>query len=154
MRNSLPFILFALFFSAACRVILISGYDPVIDETCTKIKREFNLHFIKLSRTLQDTNPDNQRFENFQDYYDNVETDLLILEDRAKFLDNKSALVRKQISNMDSAFHVFISLHKNGLKDTPADDRRDIRNGINSSIDAVIKLQEELKTTGRFKSPK
>jgi len=45
--------------------------------------------------------------------------------------------------------HVFVSLHKAGLPDRPGDDRRDIRNGINSSIDAITVLQEALKSTGK-----
>ena len=132
----------------ACRVTFISGYDPIIDETATKIKKDFNLHFIRLLRTLQDTNPDNQKFENFLDYYDNVEVDLMIIKDRTQFLDSKSSLVKKQVKNLDSAMQVFIRVHKNGIADSRIDDRRDIRNAMNSNIDAVIRLQEELKTSG------
>lgn len=139
-----------LLFLLACRVVFISGYDMVIDETSTKIKRDFNLHFIKLSRTLQDNDPKNQRIENFQNYYDNLEVDLLILKDRAMFLESKSTQVKKQILNLDSAFQTFIQLHEKGLPDKVGDDRRDIRNGLNSSINAVIKLQQELKSTGRI----
>ncbi|MBC7745613.1 MAG: hypothetical protein H7096_10960 [Flavobacterium sp.] len=133
---------------SACRVTFISGYDPVIDETATKIKKDFNLHFIRLLRTLQDNDPDNQKFENFLSYYDNLEVDLMIIKDRTQFLESKSAQVKKQIINLDSAMQVFIRVHKDGLPDSRLDDRRDIRKAINSNIDAVIRLQEELKTTG------
>ena len=135
----------------ACRITLISGYDPVIDETTTKIKKDFNLHFIRMVRTLQDTDPNNQKFENFLDYYDNLEVDLMLLKDRAQYLEIKSTQVKKQINNLDSAMHVFIRLHKNGLADSRIDDRRDIRNALNSNLDAVIRLQEELKTSGTIK---
>ena len=134
----------------ACRVTFISGYDPLIDETTTKIKRDFNLHFIKLLRTLQDTDPQNQNFANYLDYYDNLEVDLLVLKDRTRYLDAKSAIVKKQVNNLDSVMHAFISLHKSGMADSQVDDRRDIRLGINSSLDAVIRLQEALKTTGKL----
>jgi hypothetical protein len=135
----------------ACTVTFITGYDQVIDSTATKIKSDFNKHFIKLVRTLQDSNPDNQKFENFQEYYDNMEVDLIILKDRTKFLEGRSEVVKKQIITLDSVMSAFENLHKHGLKDNPADDRRDIRNGINSAIDGVIRLQEELKSTGKTK---
>ncbi len=135
----------------ACRVTFISGYDPIIDQTATKIKRDFNLHFIKLLRTLQDTNPGNQKFDNFLDYYDNLEVDLMIIKDRTKYLEAKSTIVKKQVNNLDSTMHAFIRLHKTGLADSQVDDRRDIRAAINSNLDAVIRLQEELKTSGKLK---
>ncbi|WP_026897426.1 hypothetical protein [Daejeonella oryzae] len=135
-------------FFTACRVTFISGYDPLIDGTATKIKRDFNLHFIKLQRTLQDTDPENQKFENFLEYYDNLEVDLMVVKDRTQFLESKSTQVKKQVSNLDSAMRVFIKIHKAGMADSQIDDRRDIKNAINSSIDAVIRLQEELRTTG------
>lgn len=136
--------------SVSCRVTFITGYDQVIDETLTKMKRDFNLHWIKLSRTLQDTDPDNQAFTNFIDYYDNLEADLIVLKDRAQFLPPKSDLVKKEITNLDLAFTTLINLHKAGLSDNPDDDRHDIRNSINSALDAVIKLEEELKNSGQI----
>lgn len=134
---------------SACKVTFITGYDQVLDQTNNKIKRDFNLHFIKLSRTLQDTDPNNQQFGKFQDYYDNLEADLITLKDRTKFLGGKSVIVKSQVNNLDSVFHIFINLHKQGLPDRPGDDRRDIRNGINASIDAITILQESLKSTGK-----
>jgi hypothetical protein len=71
------------------------------------------------------------------------------LHDRAQFLAQKSDIVKKQINNLDSVMHAFVQLHKTSMPDRPGDDRRDVRNAVNSSIDAVIKLQEELKTTGK-----
>lgn len=148
-KRQFPLLILLICLILACRVVLITGYDPVIDELTTKIKRDFNLHFIKLSRTLQDSDPANQDFKNFQDYYDNLETDLVVLTDRAQVLDKKSSIVKMQIANLDSAFQVFVNSHRKGLPDRSGDDRKDIRNGLNSSIDAVIRLQEALKTTGK-----
>ncbi len=148
MKKYFNYIVVTLLFLAACKVTFITGYDQVLDQTNNKIKKDFNLHFIKLSRTIQDTDPNNQQFEKFQDYYDNLEADLITLKDRTKFLGGKSAIVKTQVNNLDSVFHEFINLHKRGLPDRPGDDRRDIRNGINSSIDAITILQESLKTTG------
>lgn len=136
----------------SCKVTFITGYDQVLDQTVTKIKKDFNLHFIKLSRVIQDDNPNNQRFENFQDYYDNLEADLISIEDRTKFLGGKSGIVKQQVANLDTVFHRFITMHKSGLPDRRNDDRRDIRNNINSAIDAITILQESLKSTGKTPS--
>lgn len=135
----------------SCKVTLISGYDEVIEQTAIKIKNEFNLHFVKLKRTIQDQDSTNQKFENFQDYYDHMETDLFLLEERAKSLGSKSEIVQKQIANLDSIMFDFMNKHKRGFPDRPGDDRRDLRNAVNSSLNAVIKLQEELKTTKKSK---
>lgn len=133
---------------SGCVVTLISGYDEVIDETATKMKKDFNLHFIKVVRTIQDDDPTNQAYENFQEYYDNLEVDLMMLKDRAAVLDEKKASqVIKQVHNIDSTFQKLITEHTKGFKSSKVDDHRDIKNGINSSINALIKLEEELKNT-------
>lgn len=149
MKKYILYVAVILFFFSACKVTFITGYDQVLDQTNNKIKKDFNLHFIKLSRTIQDTDPTNQQFDKFQDYYDNLEADLITLKDRTKYLGGKSAIVKNQVSNLDSVFHEFINLHKRGLPDRPGDDRRDIRNGINASLDAITILQESLKSTGK-----
>lgn len=135
----------------SCKVVFISGYDAVIDETTTQIKKDFNLHFLKLARKIQDTDAANQRFENFIDYYDHLEVNLMLIKDRSSYLEGKSLIVKQQIQNLDSVMNSFVRMHKNGIPDRPDDDRRDIKNAINSSLDAVIKLQEQLKSTGKTK---
>jgi hypothetical protein len=152
MKKSKYSLLLILLLSASCFTVkFISGYDEVLDQTVNDMKRNFNVHFIKLARTIQDNDPNNQKFENFQDYYDNLEADLITIKDRTKFLDGKSEIVKKQVLNLDSAFKLFMSQHKGGLPDRQGDDRHDMRDAINSSIDAVIILQEALKTTGKIK---
>lgn len=136
----------------SCSVTFITGYDAVIDSTVTKMKSDFNLHFIKLRRALQDNDPVNQRFENYQDYYDHMEVDLIILGGRSQHLGERSLLVKKQILILDSTMHAFEAMHHKGMPDRPGDDGRDILNGINTSFDAVIRLQEELRTSGRIKT--
>jgi len=150
MKKSISFLLLTWVFAASCFTVkFISGYDEVLDQTVNKMKKDFNLHFIKLSRTIQDNDPNNQKFVNFQDYYDNLEADLITIKDRTKFLDGKSEIVKQQVTNLDSAFRIFINLHQAGLPDRQGDDRRDIRNAVNSAIDAVVILQEALKSTGK-----
>jgi hypothetical protein len=150
MKKSISFLLLTWVFAASCFTVkFISGYDQVLDQTVNKMKKDFNLHFIKLSRTIQDSDPNNQKFVNFQDYYDNLEADLITIKDRTKFLDGKSEIVKQQVMNLDSAFRIFINLHVAGLPDRPGDDRRDMRNAVNSAIDAVVILQEALKSTGK-----
>ena len=136
-------------FLSSCKVTFITGYDQVLDQTLGKMKRDFNLHFIKLSRTIQDTDPHNQDFSNFQDYYDNLEADMITIKSRSQSLDEKAKIVKEQITNLDAAFKVFIQQHKAGLPDRVNDDRHDMRDAINTSIDAITRLQEALKTTGK-----
>lgn len=145
------FILACTFLFLSCRVTLITGYDQVLDKAISDIKKNFNRHFAKLSRTLQDDNPNNQNFERYQDYYDDLEADLITVTDRTKFLGGRAAIVKRQVANVDSVFRKFISLHRSGLPDRPGDDRRDIRDGINSALDAVTILQESLKSSGKVK---
>lgn len=59
----------------ACKVTFVAGYDPIIESTATKLERDFNLHFIKFSRTIQDADPNNQNIKYFQDYYDQMNAD-------------------------------------------------------------------------------
>jgi hypothetical protein len=146
-KSSYALMLLFIFFTS-CKVTFITGYDEVLDQTLNTMKKEFNVHFIKLSRTIQDNNPNNQAFANFQDYYDNLEADLITINDRTKFLDGKAGIVKQQVQNLDSAFRVFINLHKSGLADRAGDDRHDMRDAINSSINAVTILQEALKSSG------
>jgi hypothetical protein len=133
----------------ACKVTLITGYDPVIDETATKMKHDFNMMMLKLAREVQDQNPTNQAFPNYQDYYDNLQTDLLILRDRAVYTGPKGEIVRKQITNADSLLTGFMHLHQQGFPDRPGDDKRDFRNAVNSALNAISQLQEALKSTGK-----
>lgn len=143
MRYKILISLLALFF--ACKVTFIAGYDPIIEETVTKLQKDFNLHFIKFSRTIQDADPLNQAYKNFQDYYDEMNADIITLKSRSRFLDKKSVLIQKQINNLDSTFHAIENQHKKGFTDNIMDDRHDIRDAVNSSVEAVIKLQNELK---------
>lgn len=150
LRKLLFFIIFTLILFS-CKVTFISGYDAVIDETLIKIQRDFNLHWIKLSRNLKDNDPNNQAFENYQDYYDNLETDLVVLNTRVTFLPPKSDLIKSEIVNLESAFSTFIALHKQGLSDNLIDDRHDIRDNINGTIISITKLEEVLKRSGKLK---
>lgn len=130
----------------SCKVTFISGYDPIIETTVTKLQRDFNLYFIKFSRTIQDTDPNNQDYKDFQDYYDNMNADLQILKSRAKFLGKKGSIVKQQIENLEKTLQSIEKFHRDtGFKDNMSDDRHDIKDAANSSFEAVIKLQEELK---------
>ena len=144
-RIKLGFIIIILL--TACKVTFINGYDPVIDQTATQIQSDFNAFWFKLSRTIQDNDSSNQKFENFQDYYDHLEADLLSLTKRASFLPAKSKIVQQQVHNVDSTMHDFIKFHKNGIPDRQGDDRHDRLDAVNASLDGLIKLQEELKNS-------
>jgi hypothetical protein len=145
--NKIKWSLILVIALTACKVTFISGYDLVIDQTATKIQSDFNAFWFKLSRTIQDSDSANQKFENFQDYYDHLEADLLTLTKRASFLPPKSNTVQQQIINVDSTMHAFITFHKQGIPDRQGDDRHDKRDAVNASLDGLIKLQEALKNS-------
>lgn len=135
----------------SCKVTLITGYDSYIDETTMKMKRDFNKHYFRLVRTLHDTDPDNQHIDNFKDYYDEMEVDILMLQDRSKYLGKKAAIVQQQVENLSQLLHQFQKLHERGLKDNSGDDKKDIQNAVNSSLNAITELQMALKTNGKSK---
>ena len=143
------FLLLLLVLFCSCRITLITGYDQVLDQHISRMKKEFNLHFIKLNRTLKDDNPRNQEYVNFQDYYDQLEADLITISSRAKRLDQKGQIVQQQISNLDATLRTFMQWHATGVKDNPADDHHDIRDAVNTSLDAISLLQENLKANGK-----
>ena len=137
----------------ACKVSFITGYDLIIDQTTTKIKRDFALFEIKIQRALITSDKaKDQDFNNYQDFYDNLDVDLKVLEDRSVTLPKKSGDVQNEIKNISKQILGFKKLHQIGfedLTDLKKDDHRDLFNAVNSTLDALLKLQERLKTTGK-----
>lgn len=131
----------------SCKVTFIRGYDPVIDQTATQLQTDFNAHWLKVSRTIQDDDSNNQKFENFQDYYDKLDASLTSLKKRSSFLPPKSKTTQQQVVIVDSAFRQFINIHKNGIPDRKNDDRQSLADGVNFALDGLIKLQEEIKNS-------
>lgn len=148
IRTALPAFLCTVFLFA-CRVTFITGYDQILDETIHEMKKDFNLHYLKLKRTIQDSDPNNQNIANFQDYYDNMEVDLMTITDRTKTLDGKAAIVKQQVANLNDVMHKFMEVHKMRTQDRPDDDMTPEKNAVNSAMDAVTILQESLKSTGK-----
>jgi hypothetical protein len=156
MKSKIILAFISTIFLVSCSVVFISGYDPVIDDTATKLKRDFNVFFKKLSRAINNTDPSDQKFENFQDYYDNMEVDLKTISDRSLNLEKHSDRVKTEVENIQKIMFEFRDRHKNpGFKDLSppiiTDDHHTDFDVINTSINALLKLQEELKTTGKLK---
>ena len=62
-------------------------------------------HYCILARDVRDNNPLNQAFADYQGDYDNLQTDLLILRDRAVYTGAKGEIVRQQINNANNLFY-------------------------------------------------
>ncbi|MGZ3884703.1 MAG: hypothetical protein ACXVPD_11005, partial [Bacteroidia bacterium] len=77
------FIIISLALFTACKVTFIAGYDPIIEQTATKLQKDFNLFYIKLSRALQNSDPADQSITHFQDYYDNMNAEMTVLLSRS-----------------------------------------------------------------------
>lgn len=147
---------FLIVFACSCRVVFISGYDAVLDETTVKMKRDFNLFWLKFDRSIRDNNPRNQDYQNFLGDYDQFDVDLIIISDRANMLPAKSQQVKAQVQTIRQLFSALKNTHQKGVKDIApndplADDKHDYRNGINSAINAIMLLQQELKTVEQSK---
>ncbi len=143
---------------SSCKVTFITGYDSNIDQTATDLKKDFNFFFLRLSRTLCDGDTTTQNIKNFQGYYDSMEVNLRMIKDREVFLGKKSSTVINQINNVDSVMHAFKRKHAQGFTEIdcnskfPQDDKHDLSNDVNISLDGLLKLQEELKSTGTITS--
>lgn len=144
-------IIIACTLAMSCKVTMITGYDTYIDETAMKMKRDFNRHYFQLVRTIQDNDPNNQDIGNFTQYYDEMELDIMLMEDRSKYLGKKSKIVQQQITNLSEALHTFRKIHATGIKDNTGDDKRDMQNAINSAVNAITELQMALKANGKLK---
>lgn len=144
MNKQIVFLCLLIFIS--CKVTFITGYDHLIDEGATKLKADFNLHYIKLNRTLHDKDPHNQDYKNFENYYDQMEVDMILLKDRALYLPKKASIVKMQVLTLDTLLMKFKELHQQGLRDQVEEPRfyETYRSNINSGINAIVKLQQEL----------
>ncbi|MBL7684296.1 MAG: hypothetical protein JNK00_13135 [Flavipsychrobacter sp.] len=137
--------------AVSCKVTLITGYDTYIDETAMKMKRDFNRHYFRLVRTIQDNDPNNQNISHFIAYYDEMELDIMLLQDRSKYLGKKSTMVQQQIANLAEIMYTFRKVHAAGIKDNTGDDKRDMQNAVNSSLNAITELQMALRINGKSK---
>lgn len=137
---------FIILATTGCKATFIKGYDEQVDKIATEILHDFNLMFIKLQRALKtdDENKD-QAYENFQDYYDELKVDILIMQTRTAHNHKKARQVAEQVDNLEKQLLLFEKMHMKGFTDGQKDDKSAEQRAFNSSVNAIIVLQKGLK---------
>lgn len=128
-----------LFLFSCAEVKLIQEYDAVSNNKINAIYEKSTKFFIKLKRTIG--LPEN-KYEKYIDFYDDVKSDIHILETRTKAID-KSLIVQKQINSLDIQIQSLEQLHKKGFSSKEEIDI--IQSAFDQSIASMLKLQVALK---------
>ena len=136
-KSSFFFLLF--FFFSCSEIRLIQEYDPVSENKITLLQEKSTRFFIKLERNF--SLPEN-KYEKFIDFYDDIQSDIRILETRSKSID-KTEIIQQQLNALSTQFISLEELHKKGFKSK--EEILVIESAINTSYVAILKLQVALK---------
>ena len=132
------FVFFFFLFSCA-EVKLIQEYDTVSNNKINVIYEKSTKFFVKLKRNI--SLPESQ-YEKYIDFYDDVKSDIHILETRTKAIE-KSQIVQKQINALDIQIQSLEQLHKKGF--TSKEEIELIQSAFDQTIASMLKLQVALK---------
>lgn len=132
------FIFFIFLFSCA-EVKLIQEYDTVSNNKINVIYEKSTKFFVKLKRNI---GLPESKYEKYIDFYDDVKSDIHILETRTKAIE-KSQIVQKQINALDIQIQSLEQLHKKGF--TSKEEIELIQSAFDQTIASMLKLQVALK---------
>ena len=104
------FVFFFFLFSCA-EVKLIQEYDTLSNNKINVIYEKSTKFFVKLKRNI---GLPESKYEKYIDFYDDVKSDIHILETRTKAIE-KSQIVQKQINALDIQIQSLEQLHKKGF---------------------------------------
>lgn len=120
-------------------VRLIQEYDQITDEKVTALQEKVARFFVGMERNI---GKPEAAYENYVNFYDEVKTDLNVLQVRSKAIP-KSEITQQQIESVQSQMSNLEKLHKLGFNSyeelVPA------KNAIEQSFAAIIQLQMALK---------
>jgi hypothetical protein len=120
-------------------VRLIQEYDQITDEKVTALQEKVARFFVGMERNI---GKPEAAYENYVGFYDEVKTDLNVLQVRSKAIP-KSDITQKQIESVQNQMNSLEKLHKLGFNTyeevVPA------KNAIEQSFAAIIQLQMALK---------
>lgn len=129
-----------LFFLFSCaEVKLIQEYDTVSNNKINVIYEKSTKFFVKLKRNI---GLPESKYEKYIDFYDDVKSDIHILETRTKAIE-KSQIVQKQINALDIQIQSLEQLHKKGF--TSKEEIELIQSAFDQTITSMLKLQVALK---------
>ncbi len=132
------FVFFFFLFSCA-EVTLIQEYDTVSNNKINMIYEKSTKFFVKLKRNI---GLPESKYEKYIDFYDDVKSDIHILETRTKAIE-KSQIVQKQINALDIQIQSLEQLHKKGF--TSKEEIELIQSAFDQTIASMLKLQVALK---------
>ncbi len=132
------FVFFFFLFSCA-EVKLIQEYDTVSNNKINMIYEKSTKFFVKLKRNI---GLPESKYEKYIDFYDDVKSDIHILETRTKAIE-KSQIVQKQSNALDIQIQSLEQLHKKGF--TSKEEIELIQSAFDQTIASMLKLQVALK---------
>lgn len=86
---------------AGCRVMFIGAYDQVTDESIQQIQTEVSTLLVKIEKNITNNTPDENKYENLKNEYDNIEGKIKSLEIRANSLP-KYKIISQQIITLEN----------------------------------------------------
>ena len=121
-------------------VRLIQEYDEITDQKLTSLQEKMARFFVKMERQvgLPESN-----YEKYIDFYDDVKTELSVLEVRSRAIP-KSEIVQQQLKSVQSQVSNLEKLQKLGFNSY--EELTPIRNALDNSFAAIIQLQMSLKS--------
>lgn len=132
------FVFFFFLFSCA-EVKLIQEYDTVSNNKINMIYEKSTKFFVNLKRNI---GLPESKYEKYIDFYDDVKSDIHILETRTKAIE-KSQIVQKQINALDIQIQSLEQLHKKGF--TSKEEIELIQSAFDQTIASMLKIQVALK---------
>jgi hypothetical protein len=129
-----------IFLHSCSSVRLIQEYDEITDQKLTALQEKMARFFVKMERQIgfQESN-----YEKYIDFYDDVKTELSVLEVRSRAIP-KSDIVQQQLKSVQSQVTNLEKLHKLGFNSY--EELIPIRNALENSFAAIIQLQMSLKS--------
>jgi hypothetical protein len=135
----IPPILFIFLYSCSS-VRLILEYDEITDQKLTALQEKIARFFVRMDRQIGFPE---SNYVNYIDFYDDVKTELSVLEVRSRAIP-KSDIVQQQLQSVQSQITNLEKLHKLGFNSY--EEIVPIRNALNNSFAAIIQLQMSLKS--------
>ena len=132
----LPFLL------AACHVMLIGAYDQVTDECIQKIQTEVSTVLVKIEGNIDCNTPEENKYENFRNTYDNIKGEIESLKIRSNALP-KYKIVNQQLVALGATLVDLEKYHKLGF--SKKEEVEEIKKIVDDEFKSMIILQNGLK---------
>jgi hypothetical protein len=129
-----------IFLHSCTSVRLIQEYDEITDQKLTALQEKMARFFVKMERQIGFPE---SNYEKYIDFYDDVKTELSVLEVRSRAIP-KSDIVQQQLKSVQSQVTNLEKLHKLGFNSY--EELIPIRNALENSFAAIIQLQMSLKS--------